>query len=323
MLSEFDIIASCFNQPGLAAEPGDIVRLGIGDDCALMSIPAGKELAVSMDTLVEDVHFPADAPAHLLGYRALAVNLSDLAAMGAQPAGFTLALTMPRADADWLQGFSQGLKECANQFGCFLMGGNTARGPLNLTLQVHGLVTSGQAITRSGAVPGDSIYVSGNLGRPALAIRQLLDSEADPKEKDQWELAFYKPVPRLALGSGVSGIASAGLDISDGLLADLGHICEMSKVGAQFDMASMPVAPELVARLPVDEALALALTGGEDYELVLTVSPDREQELLEQAGMLNVPLHRIGSITAGDGVICLDAQGDPVTFSSEGWRHFD
>jgi len=321
MLSEFDIINNIFRQPGLAAEPGASVRLGIGDDCALLAVPDGMDMAVSMDSLVEGVHFPPGAPADLLGYRALMVNLSDLAAMGATPAGFTLALTLPTADDTWLRAFGAGLKAGAQQYQCPLIGGNIARGPLNITIQVHGLVASGHAITRTGARDGDRIYVSGHLGASALAIRRLMTiKDADP-ERRRSESAFYKPVPRLALGAAVTGLVTAGLDISDGLVADLAHLCAQSDVAGQVDLEAVPMAPALHS-LPAEEARKLALTGGEDYELILTVSPAQEAAFVAAARALDLPVHAIGDIVQGAGVTCLDSAGHPVAMADTGWRHF-
>lgn len=323
MLSEFDIIQQYFAQPGLAANTNEAIRKGIGDDCALLSIPAGFELAISMDTLVENVHFPANAEANLIAYRALAVNLSDLAATGASPLAFTLALTLPNADEAWIRAFSEGLKQCAAEFSCPLVGGDTTRGPLSITIQVHGLVPSGKAITRSGASPGDKIYVSGSLGVAAHALRYLQEEQAmSPENKALLDTAFYRPIPRLTLGSGAAGIVSAGMDISDGLLADLGHLCRNSNTGAEIHLPTIPVARPLKTHLPEQEALALAVTGGDDYELLLTAHPDKEQALLELGAKCNVPINCIGEMTAGDAVTCLDAQGKKVRFDQKGYQHF-
>ncbi len=323
MLSEFEIIQACFNQPGLAAVPGDVVRLGIGDDCTLLSVPSGKELAMSLDTLVAGVHFPEGADPMLVGYRALVVSLSDLAAMGAEPAGFTLGLTLPAADQDWLEGFSAGLKEAALAFRCPLLGGDTTRGPLTITIQVHGLNDAGKAILRSGARPGDAVYVTGSLGNAAFAIRELLGTEhMHDSARARYEQAFYRPMPKLALGHAAAGVVSAGIDISDGLLADLGHVCRLSGTGAQLALAAIPVGAPLQEYLPQQEALALALTGGDDYELLLTVSAVHEQALVALGEMLGLPPVRIGVITDGDTVECLDASGKPVTFAASGYRHF-
>jgi len=318
-LSEFDIIKTFFNQPGLGARPGEITRLGIGDDCALLSVPPGKELALSMDTLVEKIHFPENAPPELLAWRALSVNLSDLAAMGATPVGFTLSLAMPAVNESWLQQFSTGLKNCAEKFHCHLLGGDTTRGPLTITIQVHGLVSSGQALVRSGASAGDNIYVSGSLGLAALSITRF-DEALDQSLLDE---AFYKPVPRLALGSGAAGLASAGIDISDGLLADLGHVCLASSKGAELQLADIPVSPSLEKSMNAEEALALALTGGDDYELILTAPPSREDEMQTLAQSVDTPLVCIGKITDAEGITCFDGLGEQRTFQKSGYQHFN
>lgn len=319
MLSEFDIIRTFFNQPGLGATPGEVTRLGIGDDCALLSVPPGKELALSMDTLVEKIHFPENAPPELLAWRALSVNLSDLAAMGATPVGFTLSLAMPEVNESWLQHFSKGLKNCAEKFQCPLLGGDTTKGPLTMTIQVHGLVSSGQALVRSGARAGDSIYVSGSLGLAALAVIQFDEAQ----DQTLLEEAFYKPAPRLALGSGAAGLASAGIDISDGLLADLGHVCRASSKGAEIQLADIPVSPSLQKSMSTEEALALALTGGDDYELILTVPPSREGEMETLAHSVDTPLICIGKITDAEGITCFDAFGEQRTFQKSGYQHFN
>jgi thiamine-monophosphate kinase len=276
-----------------------------------------------MDTLVEAVHFPAGAKPELIAYRALAVNLSDLAAMGADPAGFTLALTLPAADQGWLENFSAGLKACAGQYQCPLLGGDITRGPLTITIQVHGLVDAGKAITRSGAVPGDYIYITGSLGVAAFAIRELLAVDnLGETERELCEAAFYRPLPRLALGSAAAMVVSAGIDISDGLLADLGHVCRQSGAGARLSLPAIPLATPLQKYLPLEEALALAVMGGDDYELLLTVSPAREEALLALGRTLDVPLHKIGEIISGEGVQCLDESGSVVEFPDSGYRHF-
>ena len=321
MPSEFDIIREYFNQPGLGAVPGEIVRLGIGDDCALLSVPEDMELALSMDTLVEKIHFPEDAPPGLLAWRALCVNLSDLAAMGAKPAGFTLSLSLPDANAEWLKLFSAGLKTCAEKYGCPLIGGDTSRGPLVITIQVHGLIPSGMALVRSGAKSGDRLYVSGSLGSASLALK-MLSGEIEFAAEDTAVVtdAFYKPVPRLNLGMAARGFASAGIDISDGLLADLGHICQQSTVGAEIHLPSIPVESLLRRSLEENESLALALTGGDDYELILVV-PESNIPGLEALAK-DVPLTCIGKITADTGIKCLDKEAKLQSFADTGFQHF-
>lgn len=322
MLSEFDIIQQYFEQPGLAASKDEVIRMGIGDDCARLSIPSGFELAISMDTLVESIHFPANAEPHLIAYRALAVNLSDLAATGAAPLAFTLGLTLAEANKTWISAFSEGLKECASEYSCPLIGGDTTRGPLSITIQVHGLVPSGGAITRSGAVPGDRIYVTGSLGGAAFALKMMQENTAiSPESKLMLDTAFYRPIPRISLGSGATGLVTAGMDISDGLLADLGHLCRNSNTGAEILLQNVPVSKPAID-LSEQEALALAVTGGDDYELLLTAHPDNEQALFELGEKCKVPVHCIGKIIAGNSLTCLDERGTAVTFEEKGYQHF-
>lgn len=319
MLNEFDIIRTCFDQPGLAAQPGDVVRQGIGDDCALLRVPPGKELAFSMDTLVEGVHFPAMAEPDDLGWRALAVNLSDLAAAGATPLVFTLGLTLPSAQEAWLQGFAGGLREAAGRYGCALVGGDLTRGPLTITIQVHGLVDEGKAISRAGARPGDSLYVSGSIGGAALGL-QLLENDSDDftaEEKAALLAAFWRPQPRVALGAAVAGLVTAGIDISDGLLADLAHICERSRCGAALRLDDVPFASTVPKH-----TREYYLQTGDDYELLLTVSGKRDKEFLAAAGACGVPVTRIGEITTGSGVDCLAGDGSKVIVTGRGYQHF-
>ena len=323
-LSEFSLIKKYFENWEFSHKAEGRLS-GIGDDCALMDILPGHQLAVSMDTLVENVHFPASADACLVGYRALAVNLSDLAAMGARPLSFTLALTLPKADEPWLEKFSAGLKSCASVFQCPLIGGDTTKGPLSITIQVHGEVETGKAITRFKAAPGDSIYVSGSLGLAAYAL-QVIQENRNMSQREQdnaWrDEAFYKPIPRVELGLAAAGIASAGIDISDGLLADLGHICTASEVGAELLLPSIPIDGLVSESLTQAEALEMALTGGDDYELLLTVSPDQEPVFLAAAEKMEHVVHKIGLINDSGIIRCLDAEGKNVEFSGSGYQHF-
>jgi len=325
-LSEFDLIARYFRQSGLAADPARHpgVALGIGDDCALLNIPADQQLAVSMDVLVETVHFPVGAPAALIAERALAVNLSDLAAMGARPLGFTLGLTLPRIDEPWLQSFSNGLRESALRYRCPLLGGDTTRGPLQIAIQVHGTLPAGTALTRSGAKVGDEIYVSGTLGRAGLALSVLENTLPAAYAEQRAELlnAYYQPQPRLALGAALRGIASAAQDVSDGVLADLGHIARSSNVCMQLDAAAIPVASVVRALRDPAAALELALTAGDDYELVFTAAPDEHAAVLAAAVSAGVAVSRIGSVAAGQGVEVRTADGQLLHFARQGFQHF-
>ena len=325
-LSEFDLIARYFKQSGLAADPAlhPGVALGIGDDCALLNIAAAEQLAVSMDVLVETVHFPAGAPAALIAERALAVNLSDLAAMGARPLGFTLGLTLPRVDEAWLQSFSNGLRESALRYRCPLLGGDTTRGPLQIAIQVHGTLPVGTALTRSGAKAGDEVYVSGTLGRAGLALSVLQNTlpAANAGQRAELLSAYYQPQPRLALGSALRGIASAAQDVSDGVLADLGHIARSSNVAMQLCAAAIPVASVVSALRESAAALELALTAGDDYELVFTAAPDEHAAVLAAAVSAGVKVTRIGTVVAGHGMEVRTADGNVLHFARQGFQHF-
>lgn len=325
-LSEFDLISRYFNQSGLAADPAQhtSVVLGIGDDCALLSIAPDQQLAVSMDVLVETVHFPAGADATLIAERALAVNLSDLAAMGARPLGFTLGLTLPRVDERWLQSFSHGLRESALRYRCPLLGGDTTRGPLQIAIQVHGLVPAGTALTRSGAKVGDDVYVSGILGRAGLALSVLQNTlpAANAGQRAELLAAYYQPQARLALGSALRGIASAAQDVSDGVLADLAHIAGRSRVGLQLEAAAIPVAPVVRALCDSSKALELALTAGDDYELVFTAAPAERAAVLAAGLSARVAVTRIGVVVAGSGVEVSTGSGELLQFAQQGFQHF-
>lgn len=317
-LSEFDVISRYF---GRATDARDDVLLGIGDDAALLSVPAGKVLAVSVDTLVAEVHFRADdAPADL-GYKALAVNLSDLAAMGAEPAWATLALTLPAVDETWLKGFAGGFAELAKVFGVQLVGGDLTRGPLSVTVQVHGLVPKDEALTRAGARPGDLVCVTGTFGDAALA----LDRDALPPgpERSYVEGRLHRPSPRVREGTLLRVSASAAVDVSDGLLADLGHILESSGVGATVQADAVPLSESLRRTVDPDTARRLALAGGEDYELCFTVGPadlPALQAAVAERGL--AALACIGTVDADPGLRCLDGQGRPLRMEQPGYRHF-
>lgn len=335
---EFEIIEKYFKSSGLCFERTGL-DLGIGDDCALLSLDPAQQLAVSMDILQEGVHFPESSIPGLIAQRALAVNLSDLAAMGAEPLGFTLGLSLPSADPVWLDAFSRGLMESALKFQCPLIGGDLIRGNLHITIQVHGQVPRGQALLRSGAKPGDLVYVTGNLGNAAAALA-LFDVHAktdtpevtatlfqkkrlSAQNRDYFIKAFYQPEPRIAVGVAIRGIVSAAIDLSDGLLGDLGHITEDSNVGAEIDIPQLPLSRAMKECVAPDQQVRLALTGGDDYELCLTVDPQRCEELEAAVSALEVPLTRIGEIVSTHGIICLDAQGEPVDPGGHSYSHFE
>jgi thiamine-monophosphate kinase len=316
-LVEFALIDRWFKRPAHAS-----VALGIGDDCALLEVPAGQQLAVSIDTLVEGVHFFADIDPVALGHKALAVGLSDLAAMAAQPAWATLSLTLPAANESWLEGFSCGLFALAEQHGVQLVGGDTCRGPLSITMQLHGLLPAGQALCRSGAQPGDGIWVTGWPGEAALALaarRGELSLAAD------WQQALDnrldRPQPRVAQGLALRGVASAAIDLSDGLCADLVHILERSGVGARLYRQLLPVSAALLAHLGVERARDTVLAGGDDYELCITVPAMREPWLSVFEAEQGVQLTRIGEVLAEPGLQCVGGDGRPSPLP-DGYRHF-
>jgi thiamine-monophosphate kinase len=325
-LTEFDIITRYFDRAGLRADPNAHrnITLGIGDDCALLTVPRGKQLALSMDVLVEGVHFPKAADPARIAYRALAVNLSDLAAMGAEPLCFTLGLTLPKAEEAWLEKFSDGLLECAQQYRCPLAGGNLAKGPLQIAIQVQGLVPGGAALLRSGAKAGHDIYVSGATGRAGLTLEYWQGKCAGVTDAQREELfaAYYRPEPRLALGVALRGIASAAQDVSDGLLADLAHIARSSKVRMNIEIAAIPLAGVLTALRTSTDVFRLALTAGDDYELVFTAPAGKKKAVAAAAKKAGVRVTRIGKVEKGEGVTVLDLSGSPLEFTGAGYDHF-
>jgi thiamine-monophosphate kinase len=295
MLSEFDLIKQYFVRP---AHP-QRAQLGIGDDCALLGIAPGRSFAISSDMLVEGRHFFAGEDPRRLGHKSLAVNLSDLAAMGARPAGFTLALALPAADRDWLAGFSAGLFALADAHGCELIGGDTTKGPLNICITVFGEVAPGQALRRDAARPGDDIWISGTLGDARLGLAGIRGEAALPDEAQALAAQrLYLPVPRVALGRLLAegGLARAAIDISDGLVGDLGHILERSGVGATLDIDALPAGPVLGT---CDIALRRAYTaaGGDDYELCFTADPGRRAAIVAAGAACGTPVTRVAAST--------------------------
>lgn len=330
---EFDIIRRHFNRSELAfAVPG--VPLAIGDDCALLRPSPGCELAVSMDMLVEGVHFLSDCDPFQLGQRTLLVNLSDLAAMGARPLCFTLALSLPRNDASWLERFSAGLARVAAEHHCPLVGGDLTAsaptvagrvGPLCLCVQVHGEVPSGAALRRSGARVGDAICVTGSLGDAAAGLRILRDGawpELGTPLRERLLQAFHAPQSRVTAGMALRDMASAAIDLSDGLASDLGHILQASGVGALVEVDELPLSEALRAAVAPEQRPGLALGGGDDYELCFTVPPQHLSAVQERLAALGTPVRRIGEIVAGSGVQWRRA-GVPMALKVRGYNHFD
>jgi thiamine-monophosphate kinase len=309
--SEFELISRYFQR---AHGRHDVV-LGVGDDAALLRPPPGQDLVVSTDTLITGVHFRNDFPPQDIGYRALAVNLSDLAAMGAEPAWASLALTLPEVDETWLTDFASGFFELAEAHHVALIGGNTARGPLNITLTVHGFVPEGKALRRDGARTGDAIYVSGTLGDAAWALENWPDADITARRR------LLRPTPRVSLGMALRGVAGSAIDISDGFTADLGHILESSKVGAHVEVGSLPL-PPVLRKLDMATAQRHALGGGDDYELCFTIPPARESGLAAIGAGCGCALTRVGEITADQGLRLFASDGGQITLTHTGYRHF-
>jgi thiamine-monophosphate kinase len=314
-LSEFDLIARYFSGRGARR---DDVLLGIGDDAALLTVPAGRQLAAAVDTLVAGRHFPAHTGAFDIGWKALAVNLSDLAAMGATPAWATLSLTLPAVDEAWLQAFADGFFALADTHHVALVGGDTTRGPLSITVQAHGHVAPGAALRRDAAAPGQALFVSGTLGDAACALRQLQAGDA----VDTFVLQrLNRPEPRVTLGESLAGVAAAAIDISDGLLADLGHILDASGCGATLWPEQLPTSATL-QHLSREQREAYQFDGGDDYELCFSLPPGRRDELRTLLQQHSTRVTEIGVIEAQPGLRCRYADGRLLDTRGHGFDHF-
>lgn len=327
-MGEFDLIARYFTRPARRAV------LGVGDDCALLQPTPGTQLAISSDMLVEGRHFFPDVDPFALGHKALAVNLSDLAACGATPLAFTLALALPRADKAWLEPFSRGLLHLADAHGCELVGGDTTQGPLNICITVFGEVPvvggKSQALLRSGARAGDDLYVSGTLGDARLALEALRGALQLPAEAlAQARTRLEQPTPRVALGQALRGVASAAIDVSDGLLGDLRHILTASRVGAtirtEFAMDLAAAGSRLAvegAAISQEKQLEFVLSGGDDYELAFTAPMSARDAVRAASQLAQTPVIRIGSIESETGLRLVDAQGRLMPGGFSSFDHF-
>lgn len=317
MTSEFALIESYFTRPTPSA------LLGVGDDAALLAVTPGMELAVSTDMLVAGTHFFADTDPRKLGWKTLAVNVSDLAAMGAQPRWATLALALPQVDETWLAAFADGVFQCADTFSVALVGGDTTHGPLTLNVTILGEAPSGQALRRDAAQAGDAIWLSGPVGDAALALAALQGrvtlGEADLMHCRR---ALETPLPRVALGLALRGIAHAAIDISDGLLADIGHILERSNLGAEIHCDAIPRSTTLQVLLDTELGRNCLLAGGDDYELCFTAPALRREEIAAIGERLGVELTCIGTITQSKGLRLLDGAGNPMPINKGGYDHF-
>lgn len=325
-MGEFELIERYFQRSTRAASGVD---LGIGDDCALIAPASGMQLAISSDMLVEGRHFLSTVSPEALGHKALAVNLSDLAACGAEPLGFTLALALPRSDAVWAEGFSRGLFRLADQHGCTLMGGDTTAGPLNICITVFGQVPRGAALLRSGARVGDDVYVSGLPGQARLALeafRGLVSLAQD--DFAVLRARMERPTPRVALGQALRGVASSAIDVSDGLLGDFAHVLKASGLGAEIDLiaidsiANNPDFMRARGQFDADYLRSMVLSGGDDYELVFTASPDQRSAVERAAAASQTRIMRIGQTQREPGIRLREADGTLQASSYASFDHF-
>ena len=316
---EFELISKYFKR----RISDDELLLGIGDDAAVIQPPQNIRLAISTDTLVESVHFPKGSPAELIARRALRVNLSDMAAMAADPKWFTLNLTVPESHSEWLSDFSKGLHEDAAKYGCALIGGDTSQGSLNIGIQIMGWVENeSKYLTRSGAQAGDLLLVTGTLGDAAAALGYLNSEEDNPNVRYLLQ-RYWLPEPRVEFALKASKRINAACDISDGLVADAGHICRQSGLGAEIQIDQLPLSESLKALSGKDSmAQENALTGGDDYELCMAVSPENLNDLRALADEVDTPISVVGRFVQGQSVICLDDQSNVVDFSKSGYQHF-
>ena len=315
MASEFSLIQKYFTWD----KPPKFLDVGVGDDAAVLTPPENKQLVISVDTLVAGVHFPEETEAHAIAHKSLAVNLSDIAAMGADPAWFTLSLTLPSIDDDWISEFSGGLKELADQYNIFLIGGDTSRGPLSITIQVMGFVEKNKALLRSGAQHGDKIYVTGTLGDAAAGLKVIQDKLFfEPHDATECISQLEYPQPRNNISRLIRGFASSCIDISDGTLADLQHILDASGMGASININSLPLSSAL-KKLDPNKAQELALTGGDDYELLFTLSSLKEYQLTAISQHRKTPITCIGRIDRSITGIKLTPN---IEFAHTGFQHF-
>ena len=310
---EFDLIARIRARVATRAD----VVLGIGDDAALLAPPPGRQLVVTADTLNDGVHFPRGTSPADVGWKALAVNLSDLASMGAEPAWCTLSLSLPQSDPAWIEGFLDGFLDLAGQHGIALVGGDTTRGPLSIAVTAMGLVEPGRALRRDGARVGDEVWVTGTLGDAAGGLA-LLDREPVPALRARLD----RPTPRVAAGRALAGIATACVDVSDGLLADLGHVCARSHVAAHLDVDALPASAALREAFGEADRIALQASGGDDYELCFTAPADAGADIGAVSAQLGLRFTRIGRIVAGEGVHPVDAKSQPWSSPRRGYDHF-
>ncbi|WP_088331812.1 thiamine-phosphate kinase [Lacimicrobium sp. SS2-24] len=319
-MKEFDLIETFFKHKGYQRRD---VQIGIGDDAAVLSVPAGQSLVVTTDTLLSGVHFPVNTPGRAVANKAVSVNLSDLAAMGAEPAWLSLSLSMPEIDKEWLNGFSLGLQELTEYYSVQLIGGDTVKGPLSVTITAQGFVPENQALTRGGAKPGDWIYVTGNLGDGGLAL-DMLQGRMDvaPRHKNYLSNRLNCPTPRVLAGTMLRRVASACIDISDGLVQDLRHILNASQVSATIQVDQLPLSQAMQESVVNDQAIRYALTAGDDYELLFTVSEEQKSHLQHVLSTTSEGFTCIGQIIGGQGKLELRRGKEKVHYDVLGFQHF-
>ncbi len=318
-MNEFEIIEHFFRQ-AYPSSKGDLV-LGIGDDAAIINVPNDSELVISMDTLVAGVHFFEDASAEDIAYKSLAVSLSDIASMGASPRWITLSLTLPEKNMTWIERFSSSFNALAKEYSLILIGGDLSKGPLAITVQVHGVSPKGKSLRRSGANVGDLIYVSGKLGAAAYALQYIQNSTSLPEPAASEKQRLHRPTPRVKTGVELRDVATSCIDISDGLLSDLGHILKASKVGAELNIADIPYSDSL-KKIDKDLAIELALTGGDDYELCFTLTAGLPKDVLDELESI-CPVYCIGTITSKSAeLLLMDENDEPYNIKTEAYRHF-
>ena len=312
---EFDLIGRIRER----ATMRDDVILGIGDDAAIVQVPAGKQLVIATDTINRGIHFPDNTAPADIGWKALAVNLSDLASMGAEPAWCTLSLSLPAGDAAWVDAFLDGFLELAARHRVALIGGDTTRGPLSISVTVHGFIEPGRALRRGGAQVGDDVWVTGTLGEATGALTQWrAGAVVDPVLRARLD----RPTPRVDVGERVAAVAHACIDVSDGLLADLQHVCDASDVGAEVDFETLPALPELLVAFDAQRRQAIQATGGDDYELCFTAPASARDAIERIATETGTPISRVGRIVAGERVRALRADGSEWVAPSAGFVHF-
>ena len=317
-MNEFSIIKEFFDRESIS----ESVRCGIGDDCAVLVPPKGQNLVMSIDTLVAGRHFPDNAKPGDIAARSVHCAVSDLAAMGAEPLWFTLALTLPVVDSAWLSAFSEGLFRASGQYGIKLVGGDTTAGPLTISVQVHGAVPAKSTLMRSGASVGDHIFVTGTLGDGRAGLDAILGKlDLDERSARYFHKKYFQPEARIRAGLLLRYMASACIDVSDGLLADLGHLCEASEVAARLDSSRLPMSQELLASVPTGTCLEWALTGGDDYQLCFTASKENAEQLKAQSRTRALDVTWIGEIVEGRGI--KDSKtGQEYRFKQTGFSHF-